>query len=90
MWVQSNRRFARTITLAALAALPALYARADIPLLSIARTGDPLPRGPGTNFVFFRTGISLAQCFGFAMKLVGVALTAAHGDLATLLQLQVK
>ncbi|ANL41869.1 UNVERIFIED_ORG: drug/metabolite transporter (DMT)-like permease [Rhizobium esperanzae] len=40
------------------------------------------------NFVFFRTGISLAQCFGFAITLVGVALTAAHGDLATLLQLQ--
>ncbi|MBX4991542.1 drug/metabolite transporter (DMT)-like permease [Rhizobium binae] len=40
------------------------------------------------NFVFFRTGISLAQCFGFAMTLLGVALTAAHGDLATLLQLQ--
>ncbi|MBX4969846.1 DMT family transporter [Rhizobium binae] len=40
------------------------------------------------NFVFFRTGISLAQCLGFAMTLLGVALTAAHGDLATLLQLQ--
>ena len=40
------------------------------------------------NFVFFRTGISLAQCLGFGLTLVGVALTAAHGDLATLLQLQ--
>ena len=39
------------------------------------------------NFVFFRTGVSLAQCLGFGMTLIGVALTAAHGDLATLLQL---
>ncbi|MBX4912111.1 DMT family transporter [Rhizobium bangladeshense] len=40
------------------------------------------------NFFFFRTGISLAQCLGFGTTLLGVALTAAHGDLATLLQLQ--
>ncbi|PDS76297.1 DMT family transporter [Rhizobium sp. L43] len=40
------------------------------------------------NFVFFRTGVSLAQCLGFGMTLVGVTLTAAHGDLATLWQLQ--
>jgi drug/metabolite transporter (DMT)-like permease len=39
------------------------------------------------NFVFFRTGISFAQIAGFALTLFGVALTAAHGDLATLLQL---
>ncbi|WSH64103.1 DMT family transporter [Rhizobium ruizarguesonis] len=39
------------------------------------------------NFMFFRTGISLAQCLGFGMTLIGVALTAAHGDLSTLLQL---
>ncbi|MDM9626072.1 DMT family transporter [Rhizobium sp. S152] len=39
------------------------------------------------NFVFFRTGVSVAQIAGFAMTLAGVALTAAHGDLATLLQL---
>lgn len=39
------------------------------------------------NFVFFRTGVSTAQIIGFAMTLVGVALTAAHGDLATLLNL---
>ncbi|MBB3442233.1 DMT family transporter [Rhizobium sp. BK379] len=39
------------------------------------------------NFVFFRTGVSLAQVVGFGMTLIGVALTAAHGDLETLLQL---
>ena len=39
------------------------------------------------NFVFFRTGVSTAQIVGFAMTLGGVALTAAHGDLTTLLQL---
>jgi drug/metabolite transporter (DMT)-like permease len=39
------------------------------------------------NFVFFRTGVSTAQVIGFAMTLGGVALTAAHGDLTTLLQL---
>jgi len=39
------------------------------------------------NFVFFRTGVSAAQIVGFAMTLGGVALTAAHGDLTTLLQL---
>lgn len=39
------------------------------------------------NFVFFRTGVSPAQVIGFGMTLAGVALTAAHGDLATLLQL---
>jgi drug/metabolite transporter (DMT)-like permease len=36
------------------------------------------------NFVFFRTGVSVAQFVGFGMTLVGVALTAAHGDFATL------
>lgn len=39
------------------------------------------------NFMFFRTAVSLAQIAGFAMTLVGVALTASHGDLASLLQL---
>ncbi|KRB61908.1 hypothetical protein ASE04_20590 [Rhizobium sp. Root708] len=39
------------------------------------------------NFVFFRTAVSLAQITGFAMTLAGVALTASHGDLASLLQL---
>ncbi|RWX78929.1 DMT family transporter [Neorhizobium lilium] len=39
------------------------------------------------NFVFFRMKVSLAQIMGFALTLTGVALTAAHGDLASLLQL---
>jgi drug/metabolite transporter (DMT)-like permease len=39
------------------------------------------------NFCFFRTSVSLAQFAGFGMTLVGVALTAAHGDFATLAQL---
>jgi hypothetical protein len=55
MWVKTNRRFAGMIAIAVLAALPSLYARADIPLLSIARTGDPVPGSPGTHFVFFGT-----------------------------------
>ena len=39
------------------------------------------------NFVLFRTRVSLAQVFGFSLTLVGVALTASHGDLASLLDL---
>ncbi|MDM9622521.1 DMT family transporter [Rhizobium sp. S96] len=39
------------------------------------------------NFILFRTAISFAQIAGFGLTLTGVALTAAHGDLATLLQL---
>ena len=38
-----------------MAALSPLYANADIPLTSIARTGDPVPGSPGVNFVFFGT-----------------------------------
>ena len=33
--------------------------------------------------------VSLAQIFGFSLTLLGVALTAAHGDLGTLLELTV-
>jgi drug/metabolite transporter (DMT)-like permease len=39
------------------------------------------------NLMFFRTTVSTAQFVGFGMTLVGVALTAAHGDIATLLKL---
>jgi drug/metabolite transporter (DMT)-like permease len=39
------------------------------------------------NFVFFRTLVSPAQFVGFGMTLAGVALTASHGDPATLLNL---
>ncbi len=40
------------------------------------------------NFLLFRTRVSLAQIAGFAMALVGVALTATHGDLRHLLTLE--
>ena len=39
------------------------------------------------NFLLFRTRVSLAQVAGFSLTLVGVALTAAHGDLHSLLKL---
>ncbi|WP_455872552.1 DMT family transporter [Rhizobium yanglingense] len=39
------------------------------------------------NLIFFRTGVSAAQVAGFGMTLVGVALTASHGDIAALLTL---
>ncbi len=41
------------------------------------------------NFVLFRIRVSAAQIFGFSLTLVGVALTAAHGDLSSLLALTV-
>ncbi|WP_075291339.1 DMT family transporter [Pararhizobium arenae] len=40
------------------------------------------------NFVFFRTAVSWAQIAGFTLTLVGVALTASHGNPATLLSLE--
>lgn len=39
------------------------------------------------NFAVFRMRVSLAQIAGFGLTLLGVALTASHGDLGTLLQL---
>jgi drug/metabolite transporter (DMT)-like permease len=39
------------------------------------------------NYVLFRTAFSLAQIAGFTLTLCGVALTASHGDLTTLLSL---
>lgn len=41
------------------------------------------------NLVLFRIRISLAQILGFSLTLVGVALTASHGDLKSLLALEV-
>ncbi|MCO5732053.1 DMT family transporter [Rhizobium sp. SSA_523] len=41
------------------------------------------------NFFLFRIRISLAQVLGFSLTLIGVALTASHGDLGTLLALGV-
>lgn len=40
------------------------------------------------NFVLFRTGVGVGQIVGFLMSVAGVALTASHGDLSTLAQLQ--
>ncbi|WP_275784850.1 DMT family transporter [Pararhizobium gei] len=40
------------------------------------------------NYALFRTAISVAQIAGFTLTLFGVALTASHGDLSTLLSLQ--
>ena len=41
------------------------------------------------NLLLFRIRISAAQVLGFSLTLVGVALTASHGDLRTLLSLSV-
>jgi drug/metabolite transporter (DMT)-like permease len=40
------------------------------------------------NFVLFRIPASAAQVVGFSVTLVGVLLTAAHGDLTSLMELQ--
>ncbi len=39
------------------------------------------------NFVLYRMGVSWGQIIGFTLSLVGVALTASHGDLTTLAEL---
>lgn len=39
------------------------------------------------NFLLFRTGVTLFQIIGFSLTLVGVALTASHGELSALLAL---
>ncbi|CAN7375444.1 DMT family transporter [Pararhizobium sp. LjRoot255] len=40
------------------------------------------------NYLLFRTAFSMAQIAGFTLTLFGVALTASHGDLTTLLSLK--
>ena len=40
------------------------------------------------NYLLFRTAFSMAQIAGFTLTLFGVALTASHGDLSTLLSLE--
>ncbi|WP_457587263.1 DMT family transporter [Ensifer canadensis] len=40
------------------------------------------------NFMLFRTRASIAQVIGFTVTLLGVLITAAHGDFASLLQLE--
>jgi drug/metabolite transporter (DMT)-like permease len=39
------------------------------------------------NYVLFRMGVTIFQLIGFSLTLIGVVITAAHGDLATLLTL---
>ena len=39
------------------------------------------------NYLLFRTGVTLFQLLGFSLTLIGVLITAAHGELATLLTL---
>ncbi|CAN7511160.1 DMT family transporter [Rhizobium sp. LjRoot30] len=39
------------------------------------------------NFLLYRTRVSLAQIVGFAVTMLGIALTASHGDLMSLAQL---
>ena len=41
------------------------------------------------NFLFFRVKVSAGQIIGFSLSLLGVALTAGHGNLASLLNLEV-
>ncbi|WP_457581256.1 DMT family transporter [Ensifer canadensis] len=40
------------------------------------------------NFTLFRTRASIAQVIGFTVTLIGVLITAAHGDITSLLQLE--
>ncbi|WP_429813461.1 DMT family transporter [Ensifer sp. B1-9] len=40
------------------------------------------------NFMLFRTKASVAQVIGFSVTLVGVLVTAAHGDISSLLTLE--
>lgn len=40
------------------------------------------------NFMLFRTRASIAQVIGFTVTLIGVLITAAHGDIASLMQLE--
>lgn len=40
------------------------------------------------NFMLFRTRASIAQIIGFTVTLIGVLITAAHGDIASLMQLE--
>jgi len=41
------------------------------------------------NFVLYRMGVSWGQIIGFTLSLVGVALTASHGDLFSLAELEI-
>jgi drug/metabolite transporter (DMT)-like permease len=41
------------------------------------------------NFLLYRVGVSFGQIVGFTLSLVGVALTATHGNLLNLAELQI-
>lgn len=41
------------------------------------------------NFLLYRVGVSMGQIVGFTMSLIGVALTATHGNLLNLAELEV-
>lgn len=41
------------------------------------------------NFILYRMGVTLGQIVGFTLSLLGVALTASHGDLTTITQLDI-
>jgi len=41
------------------------------------------------NFAFFRIRASWAQLVGFALSILGIAITASHGDLSALLELDI-
>lgn len=58
-------------------AVNSVIEQAGIPMVIIA-----------LNFLLFRMRISVSQAIGFLLTLAGVALTASHGDLGTLLSLK--
>lgn len=53
---------------------------------SIEQAGMPMVIF-AANFLFFRIKVAFAQVVGFLLSLLGIALTASHGDFATLLAL---
>lgn len=55
---------------------------------SIEQAGIPLVT-MAANFLLFRMKVSWAQVAGFLLTLVGIALTASHGDLTRLAELDV-
>lgn len=56
--------------------------------VSIEQAGMPLIIFV-TNFLLYRMGVSIGQIVGFSISIVGVALTATHGDLSRLAELDI-
>ena len=56
--------------------------------VSIEQAGTPMFIF-AANFLLFRMRVGLGQITGFLMSLAGIALTASHGDLSTLLALDI-